>query len=162
MRLTLTFVLLSASLSSGCSVLSVNSGKDLSVLESQEEVRKDYGKPVATGVESGKRYDDFRSHRKVLNEGEAAGWGMGWAMTFGIGEFWAFPIVTYDALKAIIAGQNLRFYYDESGKVKEVWLNGFQLTFMRKRREERMNELKNSEKTLPDGIKVPDLYPTHH
>ena len=122
--LVLLSVASTLSLLSGCSLMIANCGKDLSVLDDREQVRKEFGKPVASGVEDGKTYEDFRTHWKVVDFTETACLGMGLAMTFGFGEFLAFPHEVYRALHATIAGQDVRFYYDDSGTVVKCVLNG--------------------------------------
>jgi hypothetical protein len=126
-------ILLSLSASSGCSLMIARCGKDLSVLETREEVRKDFGEPVASGVEDGQPYEEFRTRRKIVNEQEVYSLNMGLAMTGGLIEFIAFPLEVYEAMKATIAGQNLRFYYDGLGNVRYCQLNGQSVSLRRNR-----------------------------
>ena len=112
-----------------------NCGKDMSQLKTREEVHKEYGEPIASGIEKDKRYEDFHSHRKVVDEEEASDVSMAIGMTFGLGEFVYFPVETYRAMRATVFGQDLRFYYGSSGNVEDVKLNGRTMVFNRKDRQ---------------------------
>jgi hypothetical protein len=127
MRRVMVAMILAASCSggSGCSTLIARSGKDVSVLTTREEVQREYGEPSASGLdEKGRPYEDFVTHRKVAEIEEAKSMSMACAMTSGLSEFFAFPTEACHALYGIVVGQDLRFFYDNSGNVEDCNLNG--------------------------------------
>ena len=111
-------------LSSGCSVFIAQSGTDLKSLVTRDQVHATIGKPAASGFEDGVSFDQYRTRRKFPNDFDAAGDGMGFAMTVGLSEFIAFPRELYLLSKRTIFGQDLRFEYDESGDVTRASLDG--------------------------------------
>jgi hypothetical protein len=121
------FCLLVASLlpSAGCSWLIASSGINLETLPTREQVQAEFGSPRASGEVEGKPYEDYRTHRKI-SEGyyRNEGFAMFYVMTLGFGEFVLFPCEVGSTAKQVLVGQNLRFIYDENGKVKEVRRDG--------------------------------------
>jgi len=111
-------------LSSGCSLFIAQSGTDLQSFSTRDQVRARFGTPTANGSQDGVAFDQYRTRRKFADEREAASNGMGFAMTFGLSEFIAFPREVYLLAKRTIVGQDLRFDYDESGDVSNASLNG--------------------------------------
>jgi len=110
---------------SGCSVLIANCGKDLNVLDDRDQVRQEFGEPVATGIEDGKQFEDFRSHWKVADPyWGGPGYAMGMILTAGLYELGGFPYQVYCASRATIVGQDIRFYYDRAGNVSECRVDG--------------------------------------
>ena len=122
--------LLAASLvsSAGCSWWVISRGTDLSKLPTREQVQAVFGPPRASGEVEGKSYEDFRTHRKIADF-NLEGVLMVDAGTLGLAELYCFPCAVFIAAKQSIAGQNLRFIYDENGKVKEVRRDGECLLF---------------------------------
>ena len=60
-------------------------------------------------------------------------YGMGVAMTFGIGELYAFPCEVYRLCTRTMLGQKVRFTYDREGNVKKVFIDDDELSFMTNR-----------------------------
>lgn len=108
----------------GCSLLVVNSGKDLSALTTQAEVQQSFGPPSVTATADGQVYEEFTTHRKI-----AQPWMNIYLCTYdvatlGLIEFVAFPQVLYQSARGTLLGQRLRFTYDAAGNVTQVQLNG--------------------------------------
>jgi len=109
---------------SGCSVFIAQSGTDLQPLVTRHQVHEKLGEPATSGFEDGAAFDQYRTRRKFSDEMAAAGDGMGFAMTVGLGEFFAFPHELYLLAKRTIVGQDVRFEYDDSGVVTHASLDG--------------------------------------
>jgi hypothetical protein len=120
MRVVLVFATAALLSSAGCSFLLATSGKDLGTLPTREEVREEFGPPVASGVEDGAHYEDFHTRRKIADWRDGTGYAMGYAMTLGLVELYALPRQVFITSKRSVLGQDLRFYYDETGKVVQV------------------------------------------
>jgi YD repeat-containing protein len=127
-------------------MLIAGSGKDLNKLTTRAEVQRDFGTPVASGTEEGKPYDEFRTHRKISDNAAAQVYGMG-AVFFGLPEVVFFPMEVCRVSWQTIAGQTLRFTYDEQGNVKSVKNNGESLEYIPHHDE----PAKKGEKPPPTG-----------
>jgi hypothetical protein len=115
-----------AALSNGCSMLIAQSGKDLNICATREEVRAELGEPCASGVEEGKRFEEYRSRWKISEAGSygCLTYGMGFAMTFGASELLLFPQALYLLGKRTVLGQTVRVTYDDAGIVTGLYLDG--------------------------------------
>ena len=103
-------------LASGCSCLIAQSGRDIMAMDNRDAVRHKLGSPIASGTEEGRCFDDFRYRGKVREPVAASGFYMADAMTWGLVEFIAFQIALHDACCRCFRGQDLRIYYDGTGK----------------------------------------------
>src|SRR5262249_50604053 len=118
MRTALLLLIASAVPASGCSLMIAQCGKDLGQLSNRDAVHAEFGKPERTGREDGEEDEEFRYHGKVAADwGETNSLGMGWAMSFGLIEFVAFPRELFLIGKHTIGGQDIRFYFDDAGNV---------------------------------------------
>ena len=124
MRVAVLLVLAGLSSSAGCSYLVATSGKNPGTLANREEVRQTFGTPAATGLEDGRYYEDFYTRRKIADWHGMTGYSMGYAMTLGFIEFYCLPRQLFITSKRSVLGQDLRFVYDETGKVVQVRLDG--------------------------------------
>jgi YD repeat-containing protein len=111
-------------------MLIAGSGKDLNKLTTRAEVQRDFGAPVASGSEEGKSYDEFRTRRKISDNGAAQALGTLSGMSFGLAEVVLFPMEVWRVSWQAVAGQTLRFTYDEEGNVKSVKNDGEPLEFI--------------------------------
>jgi hypothetical protein len=119
----LPFAILALS-SSGCSFFLAGAGKDVSELTTREQVRKEFGKPTIISSEDDKEFDEFRFHGKIANDSKADEYRAAMAMTLGLGEFLTFPLAVFETGRDFVAGQEIRFYYDENGRTSECLVNG--------------------------------------
>ena len=110
-------VIASAFLTSGCSVFIASCGKDLSTLKDGDQVRQEFGKPEACGVQNGTAFEDFKSACKVSDGNRATGLLMLAGMTLGLSELIMFPNEVYREWRSTVVGQDIRFYYDQEGKL---------------------------------------------
>jgi hypothetical protein len=108
----------------GCSFFIAQSGKDTTQLTTREQVRQEFGKPELSSTENDKDFDDFRFHGKVANEAKADNYRMAFAVTFGLGELLTFPVELFETGRDLMAGQDIRFYYDQNGRTSECLVNG--------------------------------------
>ena len=133
MRSACLLLIASTPLLGGCSCLVASSGKDLRLLTTKGEVRAQMGEPTRSGVVEGKAFDEYRTRRKISEEGTVrmAGAGMGFAMTFGASELITFPVELCTAGGRTLMGQDVRFVYDAEGKVTERFLDGKCLVYFR-------------------------------
>ncbi len=104
----------------GCTMLVVNTGKDLTALKSQAKVHEAFGLPTATGQAEGMPYEDFTTHRKIAEPQKNIYLMMGTIATYGFGEFVWFPTELYRAVRRSVVGQPLRFTYDAAGNVTAI------------------------------------------
>jgi hypothetical protein len=109
---------------SGCSLFIANTGKDLTLIGSNEDAHIELGKPVASGTDKALEFEDFSYHSKVYREEEVGSASISLGMTFGLGEVILFPAALAHLGKALILGEKVRLYYDERGLVKMCRLNG--------------------------------------
>src|SRR5580698_6708201 len=111
----------------GCSSLVALSGKDVSGLATMDEVHKQFGKPVATGVADSQDYEDFVTHAKVADPQRAGVLALGDLMTSGLMEIFLFPYQMVELGHTTVAGDTIRFCYDIQGNVTGVFLDGEQI-----------------------------------
>jgi hypothetical protein len=128
MRTAFLLLIGTALLSNGCAALIARSGKDLEAMTTREEVRKDMGVADEIGMVNGEPYEEFRFHGKVADFWKAHSNGMGFVMTFGLGEVVQFPEAVFEAGQEVIDGHAVRFYYDPIGNVTGCVLDGKPLT----------------------------------
>ncbi len=112
----------------GCSSLVAMSGKDVSTYATMDQVRKDFGKPVATGAAEGQDYEEFKTHSKIADPQRAGVLVLGDLMTSGLMEVVFFPYELAVLGENVVAGETLRFCYDINGNVTGVFLDGEQIT----------------------------------
>ncbi len=126
MRIAFLLLIAIASLSCGCSAFVASCGKDLTALETKEEVHGALGKPERIGVEKGASFEEYFSRRKFAIEplGDKVGSGMMCGLTFGASELVVFPIELYLEGKRTLLGQTIRVTYDAKGQVIERYLDG--------------------------------------
>jgi hypothetical protein len=110
--------------STGCSWLVANSGQQLGELKTREQVHAAFGPPATAGHCDQRTYEEFHTRRKIAEPWKGMGLGMGWCLTFGLGEAYFFPHETVVAARRSIVGQRLVFYYDEAGKVQQASHDG--------------------------------------
>jgi hypothetical protein len=113
-----------ALLSTGCSVYMAQSGEDVTQLANRELVHEDFGLPTTSGMIDGMPYDEFQTQRKISEWQRASRYDAEDALTLGLAEFIASPIELNRNGQRLILGHLVRFYYDESGHVVNVYLNG--------------------------------------
>src|SRR5262245_27122075 len=123
--LRLAHVLLTACafLASGCSAWIANCGTDIHTVTTREQANLRFGIPCASGTTNGQPYEEFRTRQKISEPFLAHGNGVGFVMSFGVSELFAFPYELYLLGRRTLLGQNLRFTYDRTGSVTEVLLD---------------------------------------
>ena len=127
MRGALLLLITALPFSTGCSAFIAGAGKDLSGLQTREQVHAEFGAPVATGTVEGRGYEDFRTRRKIAGEMRAHTCKLAAGMTFGASEVIVLPAELSTVMLGTIGGQTLRFWYDPTGRVTAVSLNGYDL-----------------------------------
>jgi hypothetical protein len=108
----------------GCSFFVAGSGTEVSQLTTREQVLKQFGQPTLSSTEDDKNFDEFRFHGKIANEPKADEYRAAFAMTLGLGEFLTFPLAVFETGRDLVAGQEIRFYYDQNGHTSECLVNG--------------------------------------
>jgi hypothetical protein len=111
--------------SAGCAYRLAESGTDLGTLETREQVRAEFGPPAASGTADGQAFEDFRTRRKVADSHQhvyAAHLLSGY--TYGLAEVMLLPGECFGVAARTILGQDLRFVYDEAGRVTAVLRDG--------------------------------------
>jgi hypothetical protein len=111
-------------LPTGCSTLIADSGKNLGELKTREQVHTYFGEPAKTGTADGKDYEVYYTHRKIA-EGQLERWskGMGIAMTLGMLELYYFPEELVYLAKHTLAGQEMTFVYNDTGRTISIMRN---------------------------------------
>ena len=122
--------------SCGCSILIAESGKDLSPLQTREQVRAEFGTPDTFGENADGPYECFQTRRKVAENFRGMSINMGLAFTYGLGEALFFPAEVFRLASTIAVGRELRFEYDENGRIKKVLLDGDDTVDLPRRRLE--------------------------
>ncbi len=112
---------------SGCASIIARTGTDLYCLKSKEEVQAKLGKPVATGMEDGEFFEEYRTRRKIAEQWPARCSGIGYAMlvtmTCGTSELISVPNELFILGRRTLLGQPIRVTYGEDGSVKYVRLD---------------------------------------
>ena len=111
----------------GCSSLVALSGKDVSGLASMDQVHKEFGKPVATGVSDSQDYEEYVTHAKIADPQRAGVLVMGDLMSSGLMELFLFPYEMVELGHTTVAGDTIRFCYDGQGNVTGVFMGGEQI-----------------------------------
>lgn len=101
----------------GYSTLIARSGKNVEIWETREQIREVLGTPMTTGIEEGREFDDFVTCKKIEEDSRIYGLSVSFAMTCGFSEFITFPNEAYRAIRNMIVGTDLRFYYDANGRI---------------------------------------------
>jgi hypothetical protein len=124
LRLSCVLFALVALISSGCSSLVAYSGQDLKTLATRDQVHQEFGEPIVSETIDGISFEEFVTRRKISEQERAVGLNMASTMTGGLIEFIALPAELYRDSERLLAGQTLRFAYDQSGKVAKIDLDG--------------------------------------
>lgn len=119
-----SLLLACALLSSGCAALLTYSGQNVGQLANAEQVHNSFGTPARQGSSAAGTFAEYHTRRKI-SEGQVAGGCMvADLQTLGLSELVLFPFAVARTIYTTLAGQQLRFEYDESGVVKEVLIDG--------------------------------------
>jgi YD repeat-containing protein len=124
MRYLALLLLACVPLFAGCSVYIARMGKDLDRLATREQVHADFGEPCRTGTVDGNAFEDYRTRRKMSERLRSCEQGMAFVMTFGVGELGWFPYELYLLGRRTLLGQEVRFVYDDAGRVIGIHLDG--------------------------------------
>ncbi len=119
MRIAYLLFLVPALVSSGCAGAIARAGTDPTEFKTKEEVHAKFGEPYAKGTEDGAVYEDYFTRQKIASRPPWLGEGyvMVLFMTFGTVDLFLVPQELYLTTKRTIAGQTLRFTYDNLGNV---------------------------------------------
>jgi YD repeat-containing protein len=110
--------------SCGCSALIADGGKDLSPIKTREQIRTEFGNPDESGQTTEEAFDTYHTRRKVSEQIRSWQVGMGVVMTYGLAEVLLFPNEVYLLTRRTALGQELKFFYDSSGRVIRIHLDG--------------------------------------
>jgi hypothetical protein len=124
MRRFRLLAVLTAALPTGCTALVASIGTDTSRFDTREQVRAEFGVPDLVGETNGQPYDQFHSRRMIADQLHASHEVMASGMTLGLYEFVGLPNELVLVGGRLWAGQELRFEYDESGRVVRVLRDG--------------------------------------
>lgn len=105
----------------GCAAAISASGIKPSELTAPQ-VRAECPNAVATEHPDGTSSLTFRTHRKIA--GPEYMWGMGYAVTLGLGELVWLPMEASSALRTAVFGREVVVHYDASGRVEQVTVGG--------------------------------------
>src|SRR5947209_7778858 len=117
-------------LSTGCAGLLSECGKDITKLTNRDDVHAQFGEPIASGVENAKVgheyavWEEFHAQEIIANPYRGPGYGMGFMMSFGLSELIFVPMELTRLTKAMLIGEDLRFSYDEAGRVSYATIDG--------------------------------------
>lgn len=104
----------------GCSTLIARSGKNVEIWKTRDQIRDVMGTPVTTGIEDGREFDDFVTHKKIAEDSRIYGLSVYFAMTCGFSEILTLPNEAYRAIRNMTVGTDLRFYYDANGRITSI------------------------------------------
>jgi hypothetical protein len=90
------------------------------LLETREGVHRWFGAPTISTNPKGEICEDYVTRWKLS---EDKGYGIALVMTLGLNELWAFPMEVILLVRNAITGRNVRFVYDDQGKVKRVLID---------------------------------------
>ena len=110
-----------------CSAYIAKAGKDLRTFETRDQVRAQFGRPTETGTSVGQEYEEFRTHRKIADEHESDTLELMSAWTHRTSELIMVPIELALTAAQTVSGRDVRFWFDSSGRVIAVFLDGRQL-----------------------------------
>jgi YD repeat-containing protein len=118
MRIAYLLFLVPVLVSSGCAGAIARAGTDPTDFKTKEEVHAKFGEPYSKGTEDGAVYEDYFTRQKIASR---QGWDEGYVMllfmTFGTIDLFLVPQELCLTTKRTIAGQTLRFTYDNLGNV---------------------------------------------
>jgi hypothetical protein len=121
-------LLLSASLPvciTGCSAVVAGTGIRLDDLKSRDAVHAKFGEPIRSiQPNETTTTDEFVTRKKIGDWLASHGCVLGFGITWGLSEFYAFPYYSFCEAHHLIAGQRLQFTYDVMGNVITVKRNG--------------------------------------
>jgi hypothetical protein len=153
MRLISLFVLSSTSLTIGCAGFIACAGKDLTCLQTRDEVHAQLGKPVVTGaLWDGGSFEEYHSRRKIgepMAPRVGPGYAMMWCATCGAIDLICVPGELFILGRHTFLGQTIRATYDSAGAVTGIALDGESLGFGWHRQD-------------PDGAKTATDAPSEH
>ena len=109
-------------LPSGCASLIARTGVNAYALETREEVHQKFGKPMESWQAGDESFEVFHTRRKLADGPKAVGLAMYTGMTWGVGELDALPYELFVLADGTVRGQEVRFDYDDSGKVTRVYV----------------------------------------
>lgn len=105
----------------GCAALIATSGRDPNSL-TEQQVRAEHPDAVATAPDEGTPSLAFRARYKIADR--VTVYGMGYAMTLGLGEVVWFPWEVYGVARGVLVGRDVVVRYDADGKVSRVTVDG--------------------------------------
>jgi hypothetical protein len=110
----------------GCTAVLVAGGKDVSELATRDDVRREFGMPLAADQAGDESHDDYHSRRKIA---KGRDWEQAYlmvtALSLGISEVFVFPVEISRTCSWLLFGQDIRFTYDQSGNVMKVEVDGY-------------------------------------
>jgi hypothetical protein len=113
--------------SAGCAAMVAESGRDLTVLKTREEVHAGLGKPSADGVAEGKVYEEYRTRQKIAErryDRMAEAYLILTMETLGVFDLACFSYEIYRIGCRTVLGQTIRVTYDANGTVIGLTLDG--------------------------------------
>jgi hypothetical protein len=110
--------------SGGCGSLIARSGTDPSELATRDQVHQALGQPVATEVGDRGSSEDYRCHAKVAENTRAALLFLEDFYTLGLADLCFVPYEVGRYGWKAVSGYDLRFHYDETGRVTECTIDG--------------------------------------
>lgn len=130
MRCSCVLLLCSSICLSGCAALIANSGTDVSALGNREAVHAKFGAPKAVGTSQEGPYEEYQTRRKLSDPLLAVTYGMAFALTLGLSEPLCLIIELNRQAKNTVAGQSIRFNYDENGELTSAKYGAFDATVL--------------------------------
>lgn len=124
MRPVLLLLTATALLSSGCAACIARMGTDPGHAHSREEVHEMFGQPAAVEGADDHLHEDFCYHGKVAENLQAAVLALCSLETLGLMDIYLFPYEIGRAGWNTLWGYDLRFYYNDTGKVTNYTING--------------------------------------
>jgi hypothetical protein len=100
-------------------------------LYTREEVEAALGKPTHVGEQDGKTFEEYETRRKIVEPGFLGATNIPMALGFswGLAEFFLFPEQVWNVSKRTLLGQEIRFIYNQQGKVEQVLFDGDPIKF---------------------------------
>lgn len=119
MRYAPLLLLVPALLASGCSMMLGEVGLTYDGLETREQARQLFGKPIASGTENGNAFEEFHT-RRLIRDISRSGKQLEWLLrTYGLSELYFVPLELAMMTRTTIFGHTVRVTYDVNGRVTE-------------------------------------------